>query len=83
MRKAVDVKALENHRIWVRFSDGLEGEIDLSDLVGQGVFESWRKPGAFDEVFVDPEAHTVAWPGGIDLCPDSLYQDILEHQKAA
>jgi hypothetical protein len=29
--------AEENHRIWLRFSDGTQGEIDLSDLAGKSV----------------------------------------------
>ena len=37
----VDVKALSNFRIWVRFEDGLEGEADLSHLSGKGVFKRW------------------------------------------
>jgi hypothetical protein len=29
-----------NYRVWIRFDDGIEGEVDLSYLVGQGVFEA-------------------------------------------
>jgi hypothetical protein len=83
MHKAVEVKARERYRIWIRFSDGVEGEADLSDLAGEGVFESWNDHEEFAKVFVDPRTHTVAWPGGIDLCPDSLYREIVEGQKAA
>lgn len=32
----------------------------------------------FNSVFIDPESHTIAWQGGIDLCPDNLYAKILE-----
>lgn len=62
--------------VWLRFEDGLEGEVDLSSLAGQGVFEAWLEPGMFERVFVDEEAGTVAWPGGIDLAPDRLYADL-------
>jgi hypothetical protein len=39
----VEVRALRNYRIWVRFEDGLAGEVDLSNLAGRGVFRraSW------------------------------------------
>ena len=37
----IEVKPLENHRIWVKYSDGVEGEVDLSNLVGKGVFVVW------------------------------------------
>jgi len=42
----------------------------------QGVFAAWNDPMAFEKVTVDPVSHTVTWPGGIDLCPESLYQDV-------
>lgn len=29
------------------------------------------------KVFVDEETDTVASPGNIDLCPDSLYDDLV------
>lgn len=83
MKRIVDVEALENYRIKVRFSDGLEGVVDLSDMVGKGVFEAWIDAGHFARVFVDPATLTVAWPGGIDLCPDSLYEEIAGQEKAA
>ena len=42
MNKVVDVRALENHRVWLRFADGTQGEVDLSDLAAikpLGLFE--------------------------------------------
>lgn len=77
MKKIVEAEARSGYRLWVRYEDGTEGEVDLSDLVGQGVFSAWEDPDIFKQVFVDPETHTVAWPGGIDLCPDSLYEDLV------
>jgi hypothetical protein len=69
-------EARPNYRLWVRFSDGTEGEADLSGLVGKGVFAAWRDRSVFDSVSVDREAGTVVWPGDIDLAPDGLYKDI-------
>lgn len=76
MRKVAEVQAREGYRIWVQFADGMEGEVDLSDLAGKGVFRSWEDRSAFEKMFVHPESETVAWPGGIDLCPDSLYEEV-------
>jgi hypothetical protein len=64
------------YRVWIRFEDGTAGEVDLSDLVGQGVFASWTDAQEFERMFVDSESGTLAWPGGIDLAPDALYSDI-------
>ncbi len=50
------------------------GTVDLSDMVGEGVFTVWEDPAEFAKVGIDPVTHMLAWPGGIDLCPDSLYE---------
>lgn len=82
MHRIVEVKPLEAYRVWIRFEDGTQGTVDLSDLVGKGVFACWNDPQEFAKVFIDPENHTLAWPGGIDLAPDALYEDVAG-QKAA
>ena len=83
MHRVVSVEPLADRRLRLLFEDGITGEVDLSDLVGNGVFEALTDPAEFAKVYVDPETHTVAWPGDIDLCPDSLYEDLLSGQKAA
>lgn len=76
MERVVAVKPLPNYRVWLRFTDGAEGEVDLSKLVGRGVFASWNNPAEFAKVSVDPATQTICWPGGIDLDPDVLYHSI-------
>lgn len=76
MLKIIEVRALPRFKIWVKFQDGQEGTADLSDLVGKGVFSKFKEPGFFASVSIDKESHTVAWPGGIDLAPESLYEEI-------
>ena len=66
------VKALPNYRVYLEFSDGAKGEVDLSDLAGQGVFEAWNKPGFFEQVHIGPHRE-VKWNDEIELCSDSLY----------
>ncbi len=78
MNRVVSVQPRIGYRIWIRFEDGTEGEIDLSDLSGKGVFAQWEAPGEFERVHVDPDSGTVAWPGGIDLCPVTLYRDVAK-----
>ena len=75
MIRPIEVKACEGYRIWVRYSDGAEGEIDLSDLVGKGVFAAWNEPGYFERVHI-ADYGAVAWSDEIDLCPQSLYMDL-------
>ncbi|MGB9720565.1 MAG: DUF2442 domain-containing protein [bacterium] len=76
MHRIVDVNPLLGYKIWIRFADGTEGVIDLSSMVGKGVFSQWQDINYFNSVYIDDETHTVAWPGGIDLCPDALYAEV-------
>jgi hypothetical protein len=73
----VEVEARGSFRVWVRFEDGLQGEVDLSELAGRGVFKRWAdNPQEFAAVSVDPESGTIVWPGGLDVAPDRLYSDV-------
>lgn len=82
LHRIVAAKARQNYRLWVRFADGKEGEVDLSALVGKGVFARWADPEEFEKVYIDEEAGTTAWPGDIDLAPDALYRDVAGHAAA-
>lgn len=75
MVRIAEVKPLPEYRLWIRFDDGTEGEVNLSDLVGKGIFTAWEDPEYFKQVFVHPESRTVTWPGDIDLDPDVLYHE--------
>lgn len=83
MHRVVSVEPLAEYRLRLSFDDGVVGEVDLSDMVGEGVFEALTDHAEFAKVYVDPKTHTVAWPGEIDLCPDSLYEDVQTRRKAA
>jgi hypothetical protein len=72
MERVTSVRALPGYRLWLRFTDGVEGEVDLSPLVGRGVFSSWEDEESFQAVGVS-DSGAPEWPGEIDLCPDSLY----------
>lgn len=33
MTRLIEVKPLPNYRLWLRYEDGVEGEIDFSELL--------------------------------------------------
>ena len=78
MVRPTDVAALENYRIWIRYSDGSAGEVDLAHLAGRGVFAAWNDPQCFKDVRLGP-AGAVAWGEDIELCPDALWATL--HQE--
>jgi len=74
MQDVVEVQPLDGYRLRLRFEDGAVGEVDVAELVTfQGVFAPLTEKSAFDQVYVDADLGTVAWPGGADLDPDVLY----------
>lgn len=72
MVKITKVSVIKNYRLEVAFDDGVCGVVDLSDLVGKGVFTLWRDPHIFKQVQIGSFGELV-WLDKIDLCPDSLY----------
>ena len=72
MRRITKLKALQNYRLELTFDDGVVGTVDLSHLVGKGVFTLWRDRRAFEQVQIGSSGELV-WGNQIDLCPDSLY----------
>ena len=75
MLKPVDVKALPDHRIRLKYSDGVTGEVDLSHLVGKGVFLSLSDQETFRKVSLGDHGQ-IRWSDEIELCPDALYLEI-------
>jgi len=67
--KIVSCRPLPKYRVWIRFDDGLEGEVDLKHLVGKGIFKAWESVDFFNEVRVDPRSDTLTWGEDIDLDP--------------
>lgn len=62
------------YTIHVVFSDGAEGDIDLSNELWGEVFEPLKVPDIFKAFRLDKELNTVVWPTGADLAPEFLYQ---------
>lgn len=75
MHKIEQVKALQAYRLWLRFSDGVEGTVDLSYLAGRGVFKLWENYEDFQKVRIG-DTGELLWDDSVDLCPDSLYLKI-------
>ena len=57
----------------LEFLDGRRATFDVSPFVHFPVFERLKDPAYFNRAEVDHG--TVAWPGGIDFDPDTLYLD--------
>ena len=66
----------DNHSVRVRWTDGLEGVIDFSDLMKEGIFRELSDPARFQDVRLYEYGHSLYWlaedGSEIDICPDVL-----------
>ena len=72
MIRPTAVEPRDGYRLGLRYSDGAAGEIDLSHLVGQGVFAAWQGRDCFAGARL-AEHGAIVWDEDLELCPDALY----------
>lgn len=71
MIQLTQVKPQPNYRLWLKYADGVEGIVDLSDLVGRGVFTLWNDEREFQKARAARTA--VIWNDDVDVDAVSLY----------
>lgn len=75
MPTPIEVRPLENYRLWVKYSDGVQGVVDLSDFAGRGVFAIWKDYQEFQKVHIGNSSE-IAWSDEIDMDSDAMYLKI-------
>jgi hypothetical protein len=73
------VEPLPGYRLRVQYGNGVAGIIDLSHLVGKGVFQLWNDPESFRRVSIGTGGE-VHWSDEVDLCADALYLEVTGKQ---
>lgn len=76
------VKAHPGYELELTFADGTTGRIRVEERLFGPVFEPLHDPKLFEQVAVD-EFGAVCWPGGADLAPDALYEQVNASARAA
>ena len=70
--QVVDAHYVRDYTIWLRFADGVEGEVDLSDFVER--YDSDAHPLRDIEYFKNFRIDwSIEWSGGWDIAPESLH----------
>jgi len=73
----VDVRALGDFRVWVRFSNGREGIRDFRDMIEEGgeMVEPLRDKTLFAKVRVSDSVPS--WPNGFEIDATNLHIEML------
>jgi hypothetical protein len=75
-----EAKYLDQYRIWLKFSDGTEGAVDLKNELDGPIFEPLKNTETFRQFIL--EGHTLTWRNGADFAPEHLHALIPQIQTA-
>lgn len=70
----VDLQIRDDHVLWVRFRDGIQGIVEFMPSAFRGVFAGLRDPVLFRRASVVDGV--VTWPGELDIAPDAMHAEI-------
>lgn len=74
--RVIDAKYVKDYILYVRFSDGTDGEVDLEEELDGEIFEPLTDISYFKDFTVNQELHTVVWANGADFAPEFLYEKL-------
>ena len=82
----IAVEPREGFRIWLKFGDGVEGELDMSHIEGKGVFKALSNRKFFEGVHINA-SKVVSWgfsPNGVELDfgAETMYARLLGISRA-
>lgn len=61
------------YQLRVAFQDGSQRDINFEPILTGSFYGPLRDQDLFSQVFIDPDAHTLAWPNGADFDPATLH----------
>ena len=73
MVDVVEARYVRDYTVWLKFEDGVEGEVDLSGELHGPVFEPLRDQEYFRRFTLSQDLGTISWPNGADFAPEFLY----------
>lgn len=65
--RLIDARQVQGFVLWLKFSDGVEGEIDLRDELDGPIFDPLKNIEVFKQFRIDSDLHTLVWPNGADF----------------
>jgi hypothetical protein len=82
MKKITAIRVLEDYRVWLRFDDGVEGELDFSHKARTGVYAGWANYDNFRQARIG-DCGELQWDSQVDFCPESLWLQVTGQKPEA
>ena len=70
----LEARYVRDYKVWLRFSDGTSGEVDLAEELDGPVFGPLRDVERFKSFQLI--GNTIAWENGADFAPEFLKQQV-------
>ena len=70
--RVVGFTLMREYGLLVRFDDESARHIDFEPVFHGAMWGPLRDPALFNQVSIDPIAHTLSWPNGPDFDPETL-----------
>jgi hypothetical protein len=77
--RVIDVKPVVNFQLELTFSNGETRVFDVKPYLNTGEFVQLKKEAIFASVVCT--MGTIQWQNGLDLCPDTLYEESIPYKK--
>ena len=76
MPKLIDVKPLDTLKLYLKYDDGVEGEIKLEHLRKNIFYKDLCDPDYFSKAAIDQKTNDVIWENGVSLCKNAMYKQL-------
>lgn len=76
--KVVHVQALTKYDIAISFDDGVQGIINLDELVSKGIFQTLKDEKLFSRVYTT--GYSIAWSEELEIDALAIYAELLNKQ---
>ncbi len=80
MRKIIEAKPLPDKKLFVKYSNGMEGIMNLAKLAEREEYKALRPIDKFEDVYIHSDTGDIIINGNIELCKNATY-DILNLKK--
>jgi hypothetical protein len=77
--RVTKVKPIINYQLELTFSNGEEKVLDMKPYLNTGRFTELKEEPMFASVVCS--MGSVQWQNGLDLCPDTLYEESEPYKK--
>ena len=79
--KIQEVKYISDYTISIKFVDGVNGPIQLNDLVQKGIFKVLQDKSEFAKVYTN--GYSIAWSNELEIDATTIYAELMDNWDRA